>query len=368
MRRWWLFFTLFFLLEVSMSKFRRKERKDLPPWLKRNQTSEPKKKDVIFQATDKSRLQEILHQTADQNNNILVAYTNSGFHEMTRNFLYSLENTIPPITNILLFPLDCEEFVRSQNLRISSFFTRVEHNKTALPFAGPPGKYGFHYYEVVQYKWKILEMVLQAGYNVLLTDVDIFWLRNPFYLLETMPQCDFTFYCGKIAPPKNLSKCLHVNTGLMYFRSNERSLELIKQIKFPRYRDDQTVFNKLLDKLLEKYYYDEKTVLEPDLLSGQCGQLGDFFTFQRIPPFLIGNPRTLFGDSQSDVNNLIETQTRPYGVHFNYLNGIEAKIRSMTHHSMWKKNQYSLRKSVVDPFGEEVCKDKNFFREVSLEH
>ena len=132
-----------------------------------------------------------------------------------------------------------------------------EFNSSAQPFIGDPNEFPpQHYRNIVHYKWKLVLKVLEAGmithimniylcgthiidipqllyfcpssslssflfsflgYNVLLSDSDVVWLRNPFLLFETMPSCDFYFYCSKNVLPRELTHCFHLNTGLFFF-------------------------------------------------------------------------------------------------------------------------------------------------------
>mmetsp|Transcript_36653 Transcript_36653/g.57552 ORF Transcript_36653/g.57552 Transcript_36653/m.57552 type:complete len:99 (-) Transcript_36653:10-306(-) len=95
--------------------------------------------------------------------------------------------------------------------------------------------------------------VLKQGFNVLLTDVDVVWLRNPFSLLATMPECDFYFYCSKNVLPKELTHCFKLNTGIMYFRSNNRTIDFIRRaMKTFNWFDDQTSLNKFLSKIVKR--------------------------------------------------------------------------------------------------------------------
>ena len=150
---------------------------------------------------------------------------------MTSNFLYHANRTDPPLSkNLLFFPLDeqldsvlqsqvktffspglCFSLEKQDSIHLKFLFSEIgTFTQRAESF-----RHG-GYNKIVKEKWYLAMAVLAAGYNVLVSDVDVVWRHNIFPLLKkSLPVCDVLFYCN--APDKtSMAECdlaAEVNTG-----------------------------------------------------------------------------------------------------------------------------------------------------------
>ena len=133
-----------------------------------------------------------------------------------------------------------------------------------------PQASGFHtnqYADIVLNKWNVVLRLMKLGYDVLLTDADIVYLRNPFNFFADLPVCDL--YVAVESGPKTYKKLttptearysivalkqftfsIWINTGFVYFKNNKDTIQMVKEFLKPAYRipgtDDQQEFNMFL--------------------------------------------------------------------------------------------------------------------------
>jgi hypothetical protein len=103
----------------------------------------------------------------------------------------------------------------------------------------------------------VTKQLLIQGFDVLMTDTDAIWLRNPFDMLSSFPESDVI--ASRASFPENISKRLGATVcmGFLYIKSNPRTIVLWEEFfifmsKMPR-ADDQRNFNQLLLNFHIKY-------------------------------------------------------------------------------------------------------------------
>lgn len=104
---------------------------------------------------------------------------------------------------------------------------------------------------------RVTKQLLVQGYDVLMTDTDAIWLRNPFEMLSSFPHSDVI--ASRASFPEDISKRLGATVcmGFVYIKSNSRTIILWEELylfmsKMPR-ADDQRNFNQLLLNLQIKF-------------------------------------------------------------------------------------------------------------------
>ncbi|XP_072965568.1 uncharacterized protein At4g15970-like isoform X2 [Typha angustifolia] len=129
------------------------------------------------------------------------------------------------------------------------------------------------YLDLVWQKIKLQQRILELGYNLLFTDVDVAWFRNPFEHITVAPHITTSsdFFFGN---PDDLGN--YPNTGLIYFKSCRKNIEVMKywheaRSRFPK-NHDQFVFNEIKHELVSKFQVRIK-FLNTAYISGFC-QLG----------------------------------------------------------------------------------------------
>ncbi len=244
-----------------------------------------------------------------------------------------VKNARPEIKNVVVFALDKKEHETLQFLGVPSIFDNQEFHVGAAEFRQKG------YDDIVYKKLHILLQTLKLGYNALLSDVDVVWLRNPFLFIETLPECMLYFYCD--TDPVQIPSCTELNTGMLFVRSNPKTIDLVeKVIKAPRVGHDQDTFNSILRQFPKKL---------ADPLFGQCSSLGEI-TYQHLslPEFLFGGFRRFFGGPQErgfPKKKLSDHSfQQPFGIHFNWLGNYAQKKREMVELNLWRDDFKPVKK------------------------
>jgi hypothetical protein len=208
-----------------------------------------------------------------RDNTIMLAETNSGFHEMTLNWVRSLRRI--NLQNYVLICLDGAAYTRLHAeagianaffdsrlaLLVPGLVTDPTHtdvlSPTAQSFRAP------QYNQIVHFKHILLQLLLEFGFNVFLSDVDVVWHREPWSVLGAMPACDFYAQTDSQDveawkeyrfpyPPE--ARNYYLDTGLMFFRPTPATLQMMN-VMAHRFRatrdgfDDQFHFNAWFDAL-----------------------------------------------------------------------------------------------------------------------
>jgi hypothetical protein len=254
---------------------------------------------------------------------VIVAETNSLFHGLTRWWIGNMKEVVPPIKKFQLVALDPEEYRRLKELNQTVLYDKgVNMNTTKSVFRNK------EYNEIVHFKWKVVVDILKDKRDVLLSDVDIFWRRNPLAYLQTLPKCDI-YACTDVpylprdskggyrltAPLPGRGMTNWLNTGFIMLRSNARVMKLAQRVRdnpIPGF-DDQWTFNVYLEELLTANPNASSTGHSPN----ECAHYGDL-TFFILPPDLFMNKRIY--EAHPTFNN-------PYSIHFNYLGSHRQKVR-----------------------------------------
>jgi len=93
----------------------------------------------------------------------------------------------------------------------------------------------------------ILEL-MEEGYDIIHSDADAVWIKDPLPYLETLPQ-DMLFSQGTIWPPDVQDKWGFVLCcGFFIIRSNKKTLQFFKELleRVKQDKDDQVSCNRLL--------------------------------------------------------------------------------------------------------------------------
>ncbi|CAO1947064.1 unnamed protein product [Urochloa humidicola] len=106
------------------------------------------------------------------------------------------------------------------------------------------------YVELVWTKLSLQQRVLELGYNFLFTDVDIVWLRNPFWHISVLADMTTSsdVFRGDAGSLDNLP-----NTGFYYVKASNGTVEMLRRWRAARARfppnHEQAVFNEIKHEL-----------------------------------------------------------------------------------------------------------------------
>ncbi|XP_022733479.1 beta-arabinofuranosyltransferase RAY1-like isoform X2 [Durio zibethinus] len=170
-------------------------------------------------------LESLLSITADKNRTVVLAVAGYSYKDMLMSWVCRLRRL--RITNFLVCALDYEtyQFSIMQGLPV---------------FSDPsaPSNISFNdchfgtkcFQRVTKVKSRMVLKILKLGYNVLLSDVDVYWFRNPLPLLSSFDpailavQSDEYNQTGPINLPRRL------NSGFYFARSNGPTIAALGKV------------------------------------------------------------------------------------------------------------------------------------------
>ena len=182
------------------------------------------------------------------------------------------ENVSHFVKHIVVVAMDEGAFRRCQSVHPHCHLLRPE--KAGLDLSGAKSYMTKDYLDLVWSKLRLQQRILELGYNLLFTDVDVAWFRNP--LVHITAAADITtssdFYFGD---PDDLGN--FPNTGFIYFKSTPRNVRAMAywhaaRRRFPE-NHDQFVFNEIKRELAGSRVGVRIRFIDAATVSGFC-QLG----------------------------------------------------------------------------------------------
>lgn len=209
-------------------------------------------------AQPRSKLEALLRRVAPQGE-VMIAISNMNlWHEQSLQMWYECVQRIPDLTNYLIVAIDEELAELCREKGINHYYRPV-----VIPDSQ---KDTGSNHAISAMKYEIIREFLQLGWNVLLSDVDIVTLQNPFDHLHrdsdiegmTDGHDQGTAY-GEIYgiddPAMGWSRYaqgtrhMAYNSGLFYIRANNRTVDLLTRIadKLGKQKEwDQSVWNEFI--------------------------------------------------------------------------------------------------------------------------
>ncbi|XP_057774488.1 beta-arabinofuranosyltransferase RAY1 [Salvia miltiorrhiza] len=169
--------------------------------------------------------ESILSMQADENKTIIVGIAGSSYKDMLMSWVCRLRFLQLP--NFLVCALDDEIYDFS-----------VLQGLPVIKCASPPTNISFDdchfgtecFQKVTKVKSRMVLQILELGYNVLLSDVDVYWFKNPLnYLTSFGPrvlvaQSDEYNVTGAINLPRRL------NSGFYYAHSDSTTIAALEKV------------------------------------------------------------------------------------------------------------------------------------------
>eukprot|EP00253_Pinus_taeda_P003271 PITA_03271 len=169
----------------------------------------------------------VLAKTANANRTVIITALNAAWVEpntMIDLFLESFnvgEGTQELLDNLLIVALDDKAYNRCHQIHPHCYSLKTR----GVDFSAEKLFMSEGYLKMIWRKVGFLREILERGYNIVFSDADILWLRNPMRRLredvDIQISCDN--YNGNPFDVKN-----EANTGFMYVRSNERTISFYR--------------------------------------------------------------------------------------------------------------------------------------------
>ena len=212
-------------------------------------------------------LEKFISKKEKFTDHLVIVFANHNYLPVLQNWLTAMDRL--KIDNYLIIALDKDLHTYLKDKSIPTLLRPCELDL---------GKLWVHRVEI------LLELMKQ-GYDVIHSDADAIWLKDPLPYLNALPQ-DMIFSQGTIWPPDVQEKWGFVLCcGFFMLRSNKKTLhfmqDLLKRVKEDK--DDQVSCNRLLlemntiwDEPIHSYtidFRDKQFVCTPTVRNGACGKL-----------------------------------------------------------------------------------------------
>lgn len=239
----------------------------------------------------------------------IVSISNWGYHELTENWIISLERL--NFNKFVIFCFDYELFDYLVNKGYQNNVVMVP--PTWLDYNVSAGYHSYgskDYSHIVQSKVPIWLELLKLKFNIFFSDPDIVWLNA-----NILKHVEFIYQYSKaelIMSQDQKIRQLNFNTGLFYARSTEFTMELFRKvIENQRKNPDQAMEQYILSDMLESINYNETRILGLD-------------------PILFASGMVYFWERINQKFNV-----KPYSVHANYYIGRISKKRALRSEGLW---------------------------------
>jgi len=188
----------------------------------------------------------VLAKAANPNRTVIITALNGAWAEpntMIDLFLESFrvgEGTQELLNNLLIVSLDAKAHKRCLQIHPHCYSLKTR----GVDFSGEKLFMSEDYLKMMWRRLGFLGEILKRGYNIVFSDADIMWLRNPLGRLAE--DADIQVTCDKYNG-NPLSVKNNANTGFMYVRSNERTISFYRYWYLSRRffpgQKEQDVFN-----------------------------------------------------------------------------------------------------------------------------
>eukprot|EP00002_Diphylleia_rotans_P000201 TRINITY_DN100_c0_g2_i2.p1 TRINITY_DN100_c0_g2~~TRINITY_DN100_c0_g2_i2.p1 ORF type:complete len:382 (-),score=48.04 TRINITY_DN100_c0_g2_i2:184-1329(-) len=182
---------------------------------------------------NEDELQRMVDLVAEDNI-VIVTFVTASYHRLLFNWLIGME--VARVRNILPICLDyeCASFLRS--VPVLHYFD---------PSTCCPKKY----WEILDMRTQYIYRILRMGYDVMISDVDALWSRNPLPVMKAQ-KADLQAMAGRF--PHDLYrkwKWGTMNCGLVLFRSTDPTMSFLDKMMtiMLKQPDDQVSANKVFD-------------------------------------------------------------------------------------------------------------------------
>uniref|UniRef100_A0A803L0S4 Nucleotide-diphospho-sugar transferase domain-containing protein n=1 Tax=Chenopodium quinoa TaxID=63459 RepID=A0A803L0S4_CHEQI len=170
-------------------------------------------------------LEILLSNLADENKTVVLAVAGYSYKDMLMNWVCRLRHLM--INNLLVCALDDETYEFSIQQGIPVFRDSLAPRNISFNDCHFGTKC---FQKVTKTKSRLVLQVLKLGYNVILSDVDVYWFKNPIPLLQTFGPAVFVAQSDeyKVSVPINLPRRL--NSGFYFVRSDDPTIAAMEKV------------------------------------------------------------------------------------------------------------------------------------------
>ncbi|KAF0925234.1 hypothetical protein E2562_015643 [Oryza meyeriana var. granulata] len=170
-------------------------------------------------------LEMLLQLAADMNRSVVLAVAGASYRDMLMSWVCRLRHL--RITNFVVCALDQETYEFSVLQGLPVFKDQLSPMNVSFDDC----HFGTQcFQQVTKVKSRIVLKILRLGYNVLLSDVDVYWFHNPMPFLHSLGPATFAAQSDEfnMTGPINLPRRL--NSGFYYARSDNATITAMEMI------------------------------------------------------------------------------------------------------------------------------------------
>lgn len=288
---------------------------------------------------------ELVQRVARRDGGVAVTFANEGMYDFVVNWCEHMDEI--GITNYLVGAMDESLYGRLRKIGVNAWLMgskNIDDDEVKKDFGW--GTRTFH--KMGRDKIRLVHELTKTGFDVIVTDVDAVWLRDPFPFLRRYPKADALVsidnlrnHTSVVATQANHavdgeglehSACGgNKNIGIMWFRSTEGSQsftqEWLNKLESNDKDWDQVVFNKLVEQGGCETARDG---------SGVAPAYGGGLMLGILPVAFFANGYTYFTERLHEMFGL-----KPYAVHttFGYA-GTVGKRHRLREANQWYGDKY----------------------------
>ncbi|XP_028552732.1 beta-arabinofuranosyltransferase RAY1 [Dendrobium catenatum] len=170
-------------------------------------------------------LESLLQITADKDKTIVLAVAGDNYREMLMSWVCQLRHLA--VSNFIVCALDAETYQFALLMGLPVFMDPLAPSNISFNDC----HFGTNCFQrVTKVKSRIVLQILKMGYNVLLSDVDVYWFSNPLTYLQSfgpailVTQSDEYNETGPINLPRRL------NSGFYFTRSDPPTIAAMEKV------------------------------------------------------------------------------------------------------------------------------------------
>ncbi|KAL5203199.1 hypothetical protein ABZP36_014151 [Zizania latifolia] len=170
-------------------------------------------------------LEMLLQLAADRNRSVVLAVAGASYRDMLMNWVCRLRHL--RVANFVVCALDQETYEFSVLQGLPVFRDPLSPKNVSFDDC----HFGTQcFQQVTKVKSRIVLKILRLGYNVLLSDVDVYWFHNPVPFLHSLGPATFAAQSDEFngTGPVNLPRRL--NSGFYYARSDDATITAMEMI------------------------------------------------------------------------------------------------------------------------------------------
>ncbi|XP_047043799.1 beta-arabinofuranosyltransferase RAY1 [Lolium rigidum] len=207
------------IVHAEGDSLRKKENICLPGHLLNYSSENPEAAGVPYS------LGMLLQFVADQNRSIVLGVAGASYRDMLMSWVCRLRHL--GVTNFVVCALDQETYEFSILQGLPVFRDTLPPKNVSFDNC----HFGTQCFKrVTKVKSRIVLKILRMGYNVLLSDVDIYWFHNPLQFLHSLGPATFAAQTDEYNETGPINLPRRLNSGFYYARSDHATITAMEMV------------------------------------------------------------------------------------------------------------------------------------------